>query len=91
VENVLVDHPAVTESAVVAVPHQRLGEVPVAYIRVSGAVTEAELDAHCRAQLANFKVPRRFIMVDDFPRTAATMRIQKTRLRDMAIEAGLAS
>ena len=90
VENVLVDHPAVTEAAVVAVPHQRLGEVPIAYIRVSAGVTEAELDAWCRRQLANFKVPRRFIVVDDFPRTAATMRIQKTRLRDMALEAGLA-
>ena len=85
VEDVLTAHPAIAQAAVVAVPHGRLGEVPVAYLMLvaGGAVTEAELAAHCRAQLANFKVPRRFIVVDDFPRTAATMRVQKTRLREM--------
>jgi acyl-CoA synthetase (AMP-forming)/AMP-acid ligase II len=34
--------------------------------------------------LANFKIPRRFVIVDDFPRTDATMRVQKAKLREMA-------
>ncbi len=92
VEEVLTSHPAVAQAAVVAVPHQRLGEVPLAYVMLAAgcSVTEVEMAAHCRTLLANFKVPRRFIVVEDFPRTAATMRIQKARLREMAAEVGYA-
>lgn len=90
VEEVLVAHPAIHQVAVVSAPHARLGEVPVAFVMLKPghATSETELAAHCRAELANFKVPRRFIVLEDFPRTAATMRIQKVKLREMAAEAG---
>ncbi len=92
VEDVLVRHASIAEVAVIAVPHERLGEVPLAFVMLAPGcqATEPELEAHCRELLANFKVPRRFIVLDDFPRTAATMRIQKARLREMAAEAGYA-
>jgi acyl-CoA synthetase (AMP-forming)/AMP-acid ligase II len=86
VEEVLATHPAVHQCAVVAAPHARLAEVPVAFLMVKpgASVTEDELRHHCRAQLANFKVPARFVMVEDFPRTTATLRIQKNKLRELA-------
>jgi len=84
VEAVLLTHPAVAQVAVVAAPHPRLGETPVAFLMVRGDAPDAQaLDAYCRARLANFKVPSRFIVMDDFPRTTATMRVQKAKLREM--------
>ena len=86
VEGILVQHPAVAQAAVVAAPHPRLQEVPVAFLILhqGQVVSDADLHRHCRAQLASFKVPVRFVTVTDFPRTDATMRVQKARLRDMA-------
>jgi acyl-CoA synthetase (AMP-forming)/AMP-acid ligase II len=90
VEEIIAGHPGIDQAAVVAAPHPRLAEVPVAFVMLKPGHTadEAELAAYCRSRLANFKVPRRFVVLDDFPRTAATMRIRKVRLREMAAEAG---
>jgi acyl-coenzyme A synthetase/AMP-(fatty) acid ligase len=79
-------HPEVQEAAVVAEPHQRLGEVPVAFlvIRPGHGTTSETLDSYCRERLAkNFKTPRRFIFVDDMPRSNAVNRVSKARLREM--------
>jgi long-chain acyl-CoA synthetase len=59
VENVLYDHPAVMDAAVVGVPHRTLGEEPAAVVTLKpGAeATEAELRAHVAERLAAFKVP----------------------------------
>ena len=59
VENVLYDHPAVMDAAVVARPHRILGEEPAAVVTLKpGAeATEAELRAHVAERLAAFKVP----------------------------------
>jgi fatty-acyl-CoA synthase len=85
VEEVLMAHPDVAEAVVVAAPHARLNEVPVAFLvlRSGQSPSPAELEAHCRRQLANFKVPTRFIFVDDLPRSNAVMRVQKAQLRAM--------
>jgi acyl-CoA synthetase (AMP-forming)/AMP-acid ligase II len=82
VERLLARHPAVAEAAVVGVPDERMGEVGHAYVRVRpGAVTTAaELAAFCRAEMANFKVPRSITFVDELPRTASG-KVQKFRLR----------
>jgi acyl-CoA synthetase (AMP-forming)/AMP-acid ligase II len=90
VEEVLAGYPGINEAAVVAAPHPRLSEVPVAFVMLKPGhtVSEQELADYCRPRMANFKVPRRFIIVDDFPRTVATMRVQKVKLREMAAEAG---
>lgn len=79
VENVLASHPAVLEAAVRGVPDARWGEVGWAFLlaRPGHALPgAAELTAWCRERLAAYKVPRRFIPVDAFPRTAAG-KIQK--------------
>ena len=79
VENVLCSHPAISEAAVIAAADGKWGEVGHAYILpIPGvaALDIVELEAFCRARLAGYKVPARFEMVTDFPRTAAG-KIQK--------------
>jgi fatty-acyl-CoA synthase len=78
VENVLARHPDVLEAAVVGAPDEKWGEVGFAYVmaRPGCAFDVQSLLAHCKANLAGFKVPRRFIPVADFPRTAAG-KVQK--------------
>ena len=78
IEEVLLEHPSVAEAAVVGVPDQVRGEVPVAYVVLRRAVAfDAEvLRAHCREKLASFKTPRAVMAVEHLPRTALG-KIQK--------------
>jgi long-chain acyl-CoA synthetase len=59
VENVLYDHPAVMDAAIVGIPHRTLGEEPAAVVTLKpgASATEAELRAHVAEHLAAFKVP----------------------------------
>jgi acyl-CoA synthetase (AMP-forming)/AMP-acid ligase II len=59
VENALYEHPAVTDAAVIGVPHRTLGEEPVAVVHLAPGMTatEAELQGWVRERLAAFKVP----------------------------------
>jgi len=83
VERVLDSHPSVVESAVVGVPDERWGEVPVAFVvRRSDDVDAAALAAFARERLARFKVPKR-IEFGDLPKTS-TGKIQKNVLREQA-------
>ncbi|WP_027576946.1 class I adenylate-forming enzyme family protein [Bradyrhizobium sp. WSM1743] len=72
VERVLLEHPDVSECAVIGRPDPRWDEVPIAYVIArSGRRLEAdELRAHLQAQLARYKVPREIVFVTDLPRTA---------------------
>jgi malonyl-CoA/methylmalonyl-CoA synthetase len=72
IEELLLDQPGVAEAAVVGVPDEHRGEVPVAFIVAASesALDVDDLERFCREQLASFKVPRRFIRVDSIPRTA---------------------
>jgi acyl-CoA synthetase (AMP-forming)/AMP-acid ligase II len=83
VERVLYEHDAVREAAVVARPDPRWLEVPVAYIALADGATasEHELDQHCRAHLATFKVPKAFRFVDALPRNPSG-KVLKRELRD---------
>jgi fatty-acyl-CoA synthase len=82
VEQALASHPAVFEVAVVAAPHPRWGEVPVAFVQLAPgrAASEEELIAHVRERLARFKAPKR-VVFGELPRTA-TGKIQKFKLRE---------
>ena len=84
VERVLLEHPDVSECAVIGRPDPRWDEVPVAYvIRRSGRPVEADdLRAHVLTQLARFKVPRDIVFVDDLPRTALG-KVQHFMLRQL--------
>jgi len=83
VEAVLGGHPAVAEACVVPRPDGKLGEVGVAFVqlRPGAACAAKELLDLCAARLANFKVPRQIVFVDDYPRTA-TGKIQRARLKE---------
>jgi fatty-acyl-CoA synthase len=72
VERVLLEHPDVSECAVIGRPDPRWDEVPVAYVipRSGCKLAADELRAHLLAQLARYKVPREIVFVTDLPRTA---------------------
>ncbi len=83
IERVLLEHPAVTEAAVVGIADPRWQEVPVAFVvaRHGEPVTAAELRAYLFEQLARFKVPRKITFVDELPRNALG-KVQHFRLRE---------
>jgi len=81
VEDALYTHPSVAEAAVVGLPDERWIEAVTAVVVPRGEVTEAELVAHAREQLAHFKAPKRVVFVDELPRNASG-KILKRELRD---------
>ena len=85
IENSLLRHPAVQQVAVIGIPDERLGEVGMAFVvRAPGVeATEAELVAWSRAEMANYKAPRRFAFVDELP-INATGKVVKEQLRQQA-------
>jgi malonyl-CoA/methylmalonyl-CoA synthetase len=85
IEEFLQEIEGVMEAAVVGVADRVRGEVPVAYIVAAGELRMEDLDARCRAGLASFKVPRRFIAVEKLPRTALG-KIQKHLLPKPTLE-----
>lgn len=64
VEAVLADHPAVKDVRVVSLPDPRFGRKVVAVVQPEGAVDEVTLDAHARAGLAGYKIPRLYVLTD---------------------------
>jgi oxalate---CoA ligase len=83
VEEVLAKHPAVAEAVTFAVPHRTLGEDVAAAVvaREKGAVTESEIRRFVAAQLADFKVPRQIVFVDEIPK-GATGKLQRLGLAE---------
>ena len=87
IEDLLCSHPDVAVAAVIGVPHERLAEVPFAFVELvpGGTATEADLIAYCTGAIASFKVPRHVRFVTDWPMSAT--KIQKHRLREsLALE-----
>lgn len=70
VEEVLFEHPAVREAAVVGVPDGYRGETVKAFVVRQSGVTEEELNRFCRERLAAYKVPRQYEFVDALPKSA---------------------
>lgn len=87
VEAHLRSHPAVLEAAVVGYPDDYRGEVPVAFVVVSGTLAEGELREHCRSALSGYKVPARFVEVDALPQTA-TGKLARKALRGLITDDG---
>jgi acyl-CoA synthetase (AMP-forming)/AMP-acid ligase II len=89
IEQRLVDHAAVTGAQVVGAPSPRGGDAAIAFVTITRdgtEVDEAVLLAHCRQGLANYKVPARVLIVDEFPTVAGAngVKIRKTELRERA-------
>jgi fatty-acyl-CoA synthase len=84
VEDALYKHPAVQAAAVVAKPDAKWGETPCAFVELKpgASATAEEIIAHCKANLAGYKVPRHVVFAE-VPKTS-TGKIQKFRLREIA-------
>lgn len=84
IESVLLTHPDVLEVAVVGTPHDRLVEVPAAFVvpRKGAAVEPEALTAYAEERLASFKVPRVVVVVDALPKTGSG-KVQKVRLKEL--------
>ncbi|HEY6316748.1 MAG TPA: class I adenylate-forming enzyme family protein [Acidimicrobiia bacterium] len=78
VEEVLRARPEVRDVAVVGAPDERLGEVPVAFVVGDAPPDAAALEAHCRAVLAPYKVPVRFVGIDALPRNEVGKVLSRT-------------
>ena len=83
VENVLYEHPAVTDVAVVGIPNRVLGEEPAAVVHLTpgASASEAELQAWVKARLAIFKTPVRILFADDTLPRNANGKILKAELK----------
>jgi fatty-acyl-CoA synthase len=83
IEQVLHEHPAVADVAVVGMPDDHWGEQVAAVVRLTdgAAVTPGELDSYCHARLAAHKTPRHWEFVDAFPLTGSG-KIKKFVLRE---------
>ena len=84
VENVLYDHPAVTDAALIGLPHRQLGEEPAAVVHLAPGMQadEQELQQWVAARLAKFKVPVRIAFSDDVLPRNANGKILKKDLAD---------
>ena len=85
VERVLLDHAAVSQAAVVGLPDEVFGEKVVAFLVAGtnpGADLKNDVQQFAKEDLANYKVPREFDLIDELPRNASG-KILKTKLREM--------
>lgn len=70
IESCLSLHPAVAEVAIAGLPDERWGKIVAAFVKRRAMVGPEELDTHCRESgLANFKRPRRYVFVEDIPKS----------------------
>jgi len=83
VDEVLLDHPGVAQAVTFALPHDKLGEeVAAAIVTAEGtSVSEAELRDFVRERLADFKVPRKIVFVEEIPK-GATGKLQRIGLHE---------
>jgi acyl-CoA synthetase (AMP-forming)/AMP-acid ligase II len=92
IEDVLHEHPAVHEAAVVGAPHELLGEVPVAFVSLQAGSTAVpeEIRRYCSTRLADHKVPVRVFLEAELPKSPAG-KIEKQPLRRLCAELVAAS
>jgi long-chain acyl-CoA synthetase len=88
IEEIIYQFPGVKEAAVVGIPDARKGEQPIAFVAAAEGVQldEKAISQHVRSQLADYKVPRRVVLVPALPRNA-TGKVLKTSLRETALQA----
>jgi fatty-acyl-CoA synthase len=92
IEEYLYTHPAVADVQVIGVPDEKYGEEIMAWVRLKDGQSACadDLRDFCRGEIAHYKVPRYWKLVDNFPMTVSG-KVQKFKLREAAIaELGLA-
>ena len=87
IEEFLYTHPQIDDVQVVGVPDERFGEEVMAWVRLkpNADATEESIRDFCRGRIAHYKIPRYVKFTDEFPMTV-TGKIQKFRMREMAVE-----
>lgn len=88
IENFLLGMPGVLDAQVVGIPDAKYGEIVGAFIRTRPGyedMTEEDVREWSIPRIARYKVPKRVFFVDDFPMTPS-MKVQKFKLREMAVE-----
>ena len=93
VENILYEHPAVTDCAIIGIPHRTLGEEPAAVVHLAPGMTatEAELQDWVRARLAGFKVPVAIRFVAVTLPSNANVKLLKTDLKGLFADREMAA
>jgi acyl-CoA synthetase (AMP-forming)/AMP-acid ligase II len=84
VEDLLADHEAVEEAAVVGVDDEKFGQALKAFVvvRKGTSIDEAGLRAHVKENLANYKVPREVVFLDELPRNATGKVVKRELVED---------
>ncbi len=87
IEEFLYTHPDVADVQVIGVPDERFGEEVMAWVmlRAGADASTDDIREFCRGRIAHYKVPRYVRIADEFPMTV-TGKIQKFRMREMAVE-----
>ncbi|WP_457607693.1 long-chain-fatty-acid--CoA ligase [Nitratifractor sp.] len=89
IEEVIDAYPGVGVSAVIGIPDEKNGEVPVAYVELEEGISDfdlAGLKKHLREQLANYKIPRQIHLIEELPKNATgkvLKRVLKEQLKTM--------
>jgi fatty-acyl-CoA synthase len=84
IERVLQSHPSIAEAAVVGIQDDRWGEVGHAIISVRESLSLDDVKAYCRKQLAGFKVPKYFSVLDQLPK-GDSGKINKKLLKNLKV------
>jgi fatty-acyl-CoA synthase len=87
IEEFLYTHPDIADVQVIGVPDERFGEEVMAWVmlRAEADASTEDIREFCRGKIAHYKVPRYVKIADEFPMTV-TGKIQKFRMREMAVE-----
>jgi len=87
IERMLQSHELIKQAVVVGIPDRRLGEVVMAFVQLheGKSLDTTDLILYCKERMADYKVPRRVLFVDDFPKTS-TGKIQRFVLSSLANE-----
>jgi long-chain acyl-CoA synthetase len=88
IEDLLHEHPAVLEAAVVGTGHDLLGEAPVAFVALRALLADASdaLRAFCASRLAPYKVPVRVVVITELPKLTGSGKVDRPTLRAWAAE-----
>lgn len=93
IEEILHQHPAIAEAAVIGEPNESHGEIPVAYIVLLPDQTadSASLREFCKGHLAQYQLPRKYFFVDALPKNATGKVLKRELRRTGELERGIDS
>jgi malonyl-CoA/methylmalonyl-CoA synthetase len=81
IELFLEEFHGIAECAVTGLPHPDLGEAVTAFLILNGEFSESAVDQYLQSRIANYKKPKKYVIVDALPRNAMG-KIQRSKLRE---------